>query len=85
MSIILILLLIDVAFLFSFLFQGCYIPQKGEWYEFRNVTLVEIRKTEIGYDLFWEDGHSRDIMTFLTDTTGCGYYVGYSVISMVKK
>jgi hypothetical protein len=83
-KIILILLFIDVGSLCSLLFNSCYIPQKGQWYEFRKVTLIEIHPTELGYDLVWDDGRDEKSQ-FIKDTTGCNYYIGMTYMIMIKK
>ena len=67
------------------IFTSCFIPQKGNYYEYRNVKLREIHKTELGYDLIWEDGNSNEIMQFVSDTTGCGFRIGMMYMAMVKK
>lgn len=65
------------------LFQGCYIPQKA-WYEFGKVTLEEIHKNEIGFDLIWYDGKTERLQ-FVKDTTGCDYHLGMTYLVMLKK
>jgi len=66
------------------IFTSCFIPQKGNYYELRNVKLVEIHKTEVGFDLIWDDG-SNEIQQFVVDTAGCNYKVGIYYIAFIKK
>lgn len=69
--------------LLVFFFFSCYAPQK-EWYEVRNVSLVEIHKTEIGFELIWDDG-SREVKQFIVDTSGCHYKIGSIYMAFIPR
>ena len=65
------------------LFLSCYSPEKAI-YDVRNLTLIEIHKTELGYDLIWRDEVKR-YYQFVKDTANCNYRIGTSYLIIIPK
>lgn len=63
--------------------MSCYAPNKT-LYEFRYVRLIEIHKSELGFDLFWKD-NVRIYNQFVKDTSGSDLFIGMSVITLMPK
>ena len=60
----------------------CYIPQKA--YELIGViTVYSTEKTDVGWDIFWEDKRGNEYKTFASDTSV--FHKGYSMLTLLKQ
>ena len=69
--------------LLVFFFFSCYAPNKAI-YEFKYVRLIDIHKTELGYDLMWKDS-MKLYYQFVKDTSGTDIYLGMTVLTLLPK
>jgi len=60
----------------------CYIPQKT--YDTIGImTVYDTQKTELGWDIYWEDRRGNERVTFALDTSI--YHKGYSIMTLIKQ
>ena len=71
-----------MKYLFLLILCGCYAPEKTVEFEFRYIKLTAIHKTELGFDLEWQDG-TRCYPSFTTDTTNMR--IGTMYRTLIKK
>ncbi len=60
----------------------CYVPEKT-YNLIAVVRVIEIEKTELGWDIYWEDVKGNEYRTFTTDSLI--YYKGYKMLTLIKQ
>ncbi len=59
----------------------CYVRPKP--YEgFGDIKVIEVYKTDKGFDIIWEDYRGNEHITFANDTSV--FHVGYSMKTLIK-
>ena len=63
--------------------SNCYTPKYLKKYEEMGIIkVVEVHKTEMGWDIIWEDYRQNEHVTFANDTSV--YHVGYKMRTLIK-